>query len=361
MKRVIAAALLTALAGCADQPAQPDALTAEDAAQVFGACQTEGIVEFAPSVDFLASVERWIRLESASPSMSAEDTLSSLRPVTLVLDGREVSSAGEGELLSHEIIIHTGFLPGVTWTLQHGGTVALALGRDSYGVEQVIYAMVEPKEGPVFFPGGCYFDGMTRPLQQLLGERYSDLPSIVGMTQRATILKALGLSVSEPAPMAEVILSPEDAPKLLLASLDHVTLALATPASLKGPFTICTRIKEGWNDCMDLRSAGDPGVLLGAYVAEDLQLEVWLLDHDADVSSPIQMLARLDLTPYEDVIKAPNGGVIRLALGGKLESAGGRIIDPTAVVEVAETWDVLLRDPSAYEEVTGEAVSGDPG
>lgn len=122
------------------------------------------------------------------------------------------------------------------------------------------YALVRTEDGGHFFAGQGGHEGLTLPARELLGERMD-------------------------------------------AVLDEAR-----------PYTLCTRIEEGWNECA---GAGRLPEII-AYVGPTRRLEPWLLDQGATVLAPIQQLGTIDLRASEEV---PQGGaaVVVVSLGGTAE------------------------------------------
>jgi hypothetical protein len=150
-----------------------------------------------------------------------------------------------------------------------------------------------------------------------------------------------------------VLLNPEDVEASVLDRLDSVWIPIGIPSDWRGPYTVCTKIDEGWNECLDLATPVPPVVQLGAYLGKERTLDVWLLDQNADPREPLQHLGRADLSFLsEERLTARSGLVIRLELAGSFSS--GWVQDPTVTVGEVATWNDLLADPARYEAVTGD-------
>ena len=219
----------------------------------------------------------------------------------------------------------------------------------------VFFVMARPQGGGSYFPGRCQFESMTEPLQNLLGNRYEDaLASIVGVTDREKIIELLSGEIP-PQSAQPAILNPEDAGSELLDGLTKTSIAFDVPASWTGPYTICTKIEEGWNDCMALSHVSEENPMVDAYLSSSYTLSVWLLTEDADLLHPLQLLGDVSLKDYADLLADKSGAVIKISLEGDLneEPAAIHVSSPDAKAVDGETWDVLLRDSGRMLDIVG--------
>lgn len=102
-------------------------------------------------------------------------------------------------------------------------------------------------------------------------------------------------------------------------------------------------------------------VELNAYLGPKRELEIWLLDENANPLKPIQLIGRVNVSVVgEAMISAKSGLVLRFDLTGGFSGADGTIAEPQASLVDSATWDELFADPSRYESVTGEVLEDEP-
>lgn len=324
----------------------------EDPARTFGASRITGHVD-RPGIAALATVERWLEVLEVPERFRDPGLMDAFESRVVDLRVAPVTSlTSVGEPRTESIDIHLSFFPGLDWALSNGGRAFLALAAKGFDRELVAYALVRTKEGEHFFAGQGGYEGLTLPARELLGQRMDAvLDQLVGMTDERAILELL-YGRPSPTPSPPMILNPEDVPKELLRSLDTVALFLDRPEDWVGPFTLCTRIEEGWNACADMAQEGPlPDVL--SYVGSTRRLELWLLDWDANVLDPIQLLGTIDLAGNEKVVEGGDVVVI-VRLGGTFlgEGADPPIADPSVTL-VEVPWSQVLAHPDRYAEVLG--------
>jgi hypothetical protein len=369
-RRRLSLLLLLAFVGttsCARALDTPAAV-GDELAQKFGECpHGGGDVDFAPPVAALAMVERWVEIDSIPSQVSIPDAASEGRTVEIALAVNEYDPATDtfpGNATKAPIAIHTSTLPGAAWAISQGGRVFVALASTGLEREMVAYTLVKPAVGSYFFAGECQFDSLTAPLRQSLGSRYdSVMEKIIGVTD-ANEMVAL---VEGPPPVGTAsadiptVLNPEDTSREVLDKLRRVTLALNIPARWTGPYTVCTKIAEGWNDCVALYGGRAETTLIDVYFNDEEQIDVWLLDENADLAHPLELLGTIDLSAVnEKVLAAKLGAVVRVGLRGAFEVSGdaGSIITGAEVrIEDAATWGRLLTDSARSLEVAGQDLS----
>jgi hypothetical protein len=348
---LLAAALTATACGTGTQ-------VAGDPAEDLGACQIEGHVDHAEAAPFVAGVKRWLTVEGTGSANLADSAapLEDVRNVSVELSVTEVGSETSAHL--ETITIHNTMLPAIDWALANEATVHLGLGQGGDGEEEVLLTLVTEATGSHFFGGNCQFDGLTSPLRAHLGARYDEtMEQLIGMTDGDEILKLLGPETEPDAP-TEMILNPEDADPATLEKLSVVTLALAVPQGWAGPYTICTAIQEGWNDCIDVSSAAGETTLIDAYYADDKRLEVWLLDENAALASPLQHLGTADLSLVpEAILEHPSGAVVQLSLEGtRAESSAELIANPSVSIGASESHEWVFAHPRRGATLFGTVI-----
>ncbi len=88
-------------------------------------------------------------------------------------------------------------------------------------------------------------------------------------------------------------LNPAETPSEVLEGLETVSIAFYTPTSWSGfDGQLCTRTSLGWNGCVGFGFSGY-GVVIYVLPGEDLEL--WLLNSDAELGAP---LGKLGVIPY---------------------------------------------------------------
>jgi hypothetical protein len=311
--------------------------------------------------------ERWVEIDSIPSGVSVLDTASEGRTVAIDLAVKEYDLATDtfpGNAAKVPIAIHTSMLPGAAWAISEGGRVFVTLASKGLEREMVAYTLVKPSAGSYFFAGECQFESLTAPLRQSLGSRYdSVMENIIGVTDANEMVALVEGRQPVGTASADIptVLNPEDTSREVLDKLRRVTLALSIPAGWTGPYTVCTKIAEGWNDCIALYGGRAETTLVDVYFNDGKQIDVWLLDENADVAHPIELLGTIDLSGVDEkVLAAKLGSVVRVGLRGTFEVSGdaGSIITGGAVrIEDAETWERLLTDSARSLEVAGQDLS----
>ena len=362
--------VLSLIGSCANAPDRSVVTEpGDDVATTFGECPSSlGEVDYLPAVQTLAEAERWFQLDAIPPDVAVPDSAAQGATVETGLFVRGYDSATNsfvGPAIPESIAIHTSMLPGANWALSRGGKAYLALTSKGLDREIVAYTLVEA-DGEHFFAGECTFEGLTSPLRYSLGADYDAvMKKIVGMTDPEEIV-ALAAPMPSTSPTQGVrppsVLNPEDASPELLASLGRVTLALDVPVDWVGSSTICSKIDEGWNDCIALYGPRSPIALIDVYFNAGKTIEFWLLDESADLTRPLQLIGTVHLSGVdESVLEATRGAVVRVDLIGVFAPDGSESVvrKPDALLTDAETWEILLTNSARSLEVTGTDLTKD--
>lgn len=290
-----------------------------------------------PGIDaILGEARRWFHVEAAS----AEEIERSVRPGTALVDvGLPLAAVGregeEGEATSRTLSFFPAVLPGVEWGVLAGAETFLPVGSTGSRENVVWYGLVRHPDGFHFIVGECGYH-ITRILQQGLGDEYdAALRELPGTVDLEEILDLLGLAPPDPGPPGPTILAPGDADPDLLRRLRDVSVSIDVPSTWRGPYFLCTKIREGWNECMDLAFEHPDPVELVAYLGDDRRLELWLLDERGDLRSPVQRLAELDVSEAA-VGPITSGTLLRIEVHGAFTGVDPPAVDPLATVTVIE-------------------------
>lgn len=324
----------------------------DDPARTFGASRMTGEVD-RPGIGSLATVERWLEVLEVPERFRDPDLMDVFESRIVELRVAPVESLSSvGAPRTEPVDIHLSFFPGLDWALSNGGRAFLALEHVG-DREMVGYALVRTQDGGHFFAGQGGYEGLTLPARELLGERMDVvLDELVGMTDERAILELL-YGPPQPTPSPPVILDPAETPEDVLRSLDAVSLVVERPEGWVGPYTLCTRIEEGWNECADMAGVGRLPEII-AYVGPTRRLELWLLDQDATVLAPIQQLGTIDLRASEKVLQGGDAVVV-VRVGGTFVGQGADppIVDPSVTLVEVVPWSEVLAHPERYPEVLG--------
>ncbi len=188
---------------------------------------------------------------------------------------------------------------------------------------RALFVLVVSSEGEAAFAGDCAREALTEPLLTALGD--ARLVSLIG-----TVGEDLQRALAPPTTpsRSEVVLNPQGADPELLSSLDLIGVEVSVPAGWMSSSTICTRVDEGWNDCIPLdRSIALP-TTVSAYVGPSRVVEVWLLDEQANLATPFQKLGSVSVPEQT----ANEGGLLHIDLEGSLAPDGRSVRDPVVTV-----------------------------
>jgi hypothetical protein len=337
---ILVASVVGLAAGCGNgSDAAVETQAAQDMStaslEEIGACPETGDINAANPAEFVAAVETWLHvdLEAAknSSALDADRTRSSeqrLSVANVAADGRQ------GETFERSLRLHGSLLSSIDWSTTHpGANVYLGVGGEDYD-GQVLFAVVIDDEGRFGFAGECQYRLLTQPLRRILGDDSGAFTKVLGLTGKP-LETALGLN--EPPHESTVsVLNPQDASPEDLAGLELVTVVLEVPSDWTGPATLCTRIERGWNDCVPLDGTIKFPTPLSVYVSPGSPLEVWLLDEQASLETPRQMLGTV-ATP--DSVTARD--LVRVTVTGSL-SADARSVGSPRVS--SSDWEVAKLD-----------------
>lgn len=281
----------TCLAGCGDGTRED---TGTPAFSALGACKVEE-VDGAPARHFVSRDGAWLRVRSidlTSASDTTLDTTETFRGTYDVIGGDAAATAALGTN-AEALTMHGSIAREIQQGLAMTPDVFVHTGGDG-DVRQLDFALaVTPTD--FAFLGECQSKLLTAPLKRIFGsEAYTKVTGFVGDTGSEI---ASAFPAPAPAPSPVSILNPDTAPADLLARLSVIRFTLPTrPASWVGPYAICTKIAEGWSDCLDLsRTTTSTHAADAYYDPANPTLEVWLVNGDADLSKPLARLATVDL------------------------------------------------------------------
>jgi len=328
------------LSGCAPiggNSADPRTLSAttsaEELSNAFSSCEYDN-VDGAAANEFISQIPAWVRVaEFVSADRTKIDEPSRQQAVIRTVDGRSISVA----ILSAD-------WSAIDWALENQVTVWLGLdsqpvsGADTAdGTNTVSVTMLTKSDG-VFFAGECADRILRDPLYEMLGSNATSiLEAIPTMTpeQRSTALLVSGNSKDTEAPEGSdvVILNPQTADEKLLLTLHPISIRIAVTEAgghELSPLTICSRIPEGWNDCIPLTDSAVQRFEVSGYLDEDGVLEFWLADENANLKSPIALLGRIDISAVPG-LKLSEINAVSVVIDTHGLSTDSRRIDPSRV------------------------------
>jgi len=279
----------------------------EFSAEALGACD-RGITPGDP-VDALAQPGAWLRIESISGGKEGR------------YGGRFAVAGGDEPFVSQ---VAASPAP-LTMSKATAGAIATALRADASvtvhtgtrgDARQVTFALAATDTDFAFL-GRCANDLLTMPLTARLGTAAH--PTLTGLVGKSATDIRAALTPRRPEPKSrEVALHPGRAPEKLLASLRQGLFRLVAPAAWHGRYTVCTKLAQGWNDCVDLSDERTSAIEVGMYYDPKApHVEVWLLDADATLSEPIALLGRVDLAALAKAAAADakkNGVILSVSL-----------------------------------------------
>ncbi len=350
---------LFAVVGCGD--ASTTSYGAQDsleAATLYGACADEN-VDLAPPLEFLLNARHWDRVSSVdgldldrSEAVTDRESSSEIKYTI----ERAVERGSTVRLRTHE-----SFMPGMDWALVNKAELYVAYGYEPAEDDVLATALVIPNDADPFFIGSCAHRGMTTPLLRSLGSDYRTFLTAMMETPIEERGKVVDSYLGEPESDVGLVLNPESAPTELLDSLHDYALAVhAASDAISGPGTLCMKIEIGWNDCIDLSQLSETPQLITGYYGEDGVVEVWLMDENADLANPIQMLGTLNMLEVAGPdFGAEAGLAVGVVVDGKLDSkTQGSIamIQPSVKVTGVAAVDRLLADRALATSIVGAEI-----
>ena len=336
---VVGLMLLVAGCGDGDPDAGASALPADasikELAATFASCP-EPLDAIAAAAEFIEEADRWMKVVRVEARDVDLDRTSRATVLVEATDGRSLSE----ESLS----LHGSYWPGIDWALSHGGEVWAALAKPGLlaSDDTVLYVIAYTPDGEAFFPGRCQHAILYEPLAQALGEdfnpRMSQLPGRTG----DDLVVALRGQLPVDEPLDVIVLNPETVDVEYLESLQFAVVHIKLNAELGSDHTICTRVEAGWNDCfVPDAEAVKNGYAVNAFLDGTGVLEFWLLDADANLAKPIELLGKIS-------VPSAFAGTDEIALRTELDTAQlGKGLESTAVLlESLPLADVDIDDPN---------------
>ncbi|MEZ5176673.1 MAG: hypothetical protein R2823_10820 [Acidimicrobiia bacterium] len=325
----------------------PADATIGELAATFSVCP-EPLDAIAPAAEYLEEAIGWMKVDRV---VRHSDDPDRTLPATVLVQG--VDSTTE-----EEVSIHGSYWPGIEWALASGGQVWFAMGDPEMLAfdNMVLYVLTYTPDGKAFFPGRCQHDILYKPLVQALGEEFdARMNAIPGKTGDDLVIALRGQLPVEP-PDDVVILNPETAPEKLLESLQFAVVHVTLNAALGPDYTICTYVEAGWNDCFVPDSdAVTIGYAVDAYLDDTGVLEVWLLDSNANLLEPIELLGTVN-------VPASLADTEEIAMRIEVDTAQLSKGEPgTAdLVETIPLADLDIEDPD-WPGLGGPVTPGVPG
>lgn len=272
--------------GGATQPAVAGRTMADDLVAKFPSCPRDSGEWLAPE-DVLAEAAEWVHVVEVT--VAGKDDGGDPPPMSKVV-------ADDGT--TAELLVHDSYWRGIEWGLANDAEVwfAVADPEATYIPGTVAYVLVLLPDGSVYMAGECGDEKVRRALREELGPATdARLRGLIGLTKKDEILASLR-GRPEPPTLDDdeiVVLNPETADAELLNSLQQAVIHIQVPTPAGGEFTICTKARVGWNDCIMADDSARDGQVVSGYVGDDGVLEVWLLNENADLSRPVRKLGEV--------------------------------------------------------------------
>lgn len=307
-----ALAITLLLAGCSSPAALPRDASAAELGKAFGACSPEISGEGGSPIHTVAGTDEWV----AAVAVNADQ-----RPEIGV---RKTSDAevGTADGDKKTVRLHSSFWPGIEWALKNDAKVWLAMADPEYWEPGTVeYVLIETARGEVFFAGECVDELLRIPLEDELAPDSDAVLAGLPLVAPGEAEEYLGIEEvvpEEPGPDRR-ILNPDSVDASVLEPLTLVGMHLTTNGAIgDGTFTICTRIPDGWNECVMADDQSVEGWNFNAYVDDSRKLEFWLLNGDADVSQPLGKIGEIDVpgsgfTVFVDTSKIGADGAVSSA------------------------------------------------
>lgn len=284
-----ALAVTLLLAGCSSPAAWSAHASAAELGRAFGACGAEGAGDTGSPIHTVGGTEEWV----AAVALNADH-----RPESGVRKTSDVEvQAADGD--KKTVRLHSSFWPGIEWALKNDAKVWLAMADPEYWVPGTIdYVLIETAAGEVFFPGECLDEVLRIPLENELAPDSNAVLAGLPLVAPGEVKEYLGIeevTPEEPGPDRR-ILNPDSVDASVLEPLTLIGMHLTTNGAIgDGTFTICTRIPDGWNECVMADDQSVEGWNFNAYIDDSEKLEFWLLNADADVSQPLGKIGEIDV------------------------------------------------------------------
>lgn len=231
----------------------------------------------------------------------------------------------------------------------HDSAANLGLPKDGI----VVAVMHQLANGQARMAGTCETVRLNRALTDAHGE------GLGAFSDRATQLVGADLAqfaLPEPEidhPDLPKLLNPDSYPLDELAKLKSVLMFYSVDGEVPG-MTVCSKTGAGWNDCFGLSGTvpDTGGVVMQGFVDNSGVLEIFATDERASLTSPLGVLAKVQLTSEQ--LEFENLAIrVKLAStdlnAGRLEQGAivDSIVDFGEDQEVSEYWNV--------ERVLGDA------
>lgn len=323
----VVALLLSSCGGAAEISTQ----ASEDAqaiAESLGACLEPG--EYAPADSLIAETQSWLAVDvaRASEALSSEKWPAD-RSIETSLSVRRVSGGGiEGPDEEFELRLHGSAQSGIAWANDHEGSrIYVGIGGRDLPPNYALFVLVRDNSGNSYFAGECAYDALYMPLTVKFGASLDTVIADAIGQSGEELANTLGVESDEPVAQNPVVLNPQDADPELLKRLTRSTAVVTYPESWSASTTVCTRIEEGWNDCFALDTPSKTGRRLNVYLNQSRRLEFWLMDSDANLVAPLQLIGSITV-PAE--ASGSLGTIYKVNLSGTLDASGRTIVEPVA-------------------------------
>ncbi len=242
------------------------------------------------------------------------------------------------------------FTPGLAEALETAdsstGIALVGLGSgNSDGVGYIRNVFLEDADGRFTAVGLCetstvIASGVARYANETNRASYALLES---MAADESALEAFEAWTSgDPVPWAlqpadERLLDVEETPSEVLADFSLITVTLEPLPQEWRTFdaVVCTKVAQGWNECSAF-DADEPGedVELLAYARAGEDIEVWLLDEDANLTDPI---ARLGV--FRAAVDMTDGSRLELTVISKRQNLAEVVSDASRGIAILDhSW-----------------------
>ena len=131
--------------------------------------------------NYLASVDRWVRVTAVEGTIEGDGTKE------VEMEVADVTPEREGASRRETVLIHSDFVGWLEEALEEGSDVYAAIDEQGHEPDGITsYVLTRDSEGDHHFPGlGCSWEGLLR---QQLDDRYNEtIDSLIGVTSPAQI------------------------------------------------------------------------------------------------------------------------------------------------------------------------------